>query len=215
MYGTIGMVVKRVCIAVRKRGVMSESSIRLSATSYLVLGLISYRGPSTPYQLKRAVGHSVGYFWPFPHTQLYEEPERLARVGLLAEEREESGRRRRMYSITAAGKHALQSWLCEPTTSTVELRDLASLKIFFSEYMSTDDLAAMAREQVRLYERNLVEYAEIEARYADRPELGRRMASLDLGIRIAQVTRDFWREIAANPPCCEHESLLANGRAER
>jgi DNA-binding PadR family transcriptional regulator len=194
---------------------MSVSSIRLSATSYLVLGLIAYRGPSTPYQLKRAVSRSVGYFWPFPHTQLYEEPDRLTRAGLLAEEREESGRRRRTYSITAAGKQALQAWLCEPTTSTVGLRDLASLKIFFSEFMSTEDLAAMAREQVRLYEENLVEYAAIEARYANRPELGRRMASLDLGIRIARVTRDFWQEIAANPPCCARETTLPNGKEER
>jgi PadR family transcriptional regulator AphA len=194
---------------------MSVSSIRLSTTSYLVLGLIAYRGPSTPYQLKRAVSRSVGYFWPFPHTQLYEEPDRLTRAGLLAEEREESGRRRRTYSITATGKQALQAWLCEPTTSTVGLRDLASLKIFFSEFMSTEDLAAMAREQVRLYEENLVEYAAIEARYANRPELGRRMASLDLGIRIARVTRDFWQEIAANPPCCAQETTLPSGKEER
>jgi len=49
------------------------------------------RGPSTPYDLKRFVQLSVGNFWPFPHTQLYAEPARLAEAGLL----EETGRRRR------------------------------------------------------------------------------------------------------------------------
>ena len=193
---------------------MSGPSIRLGPVSYLVLGLISYRGPSTPYQLKRAVGRSVGYFWPFPHTQLYEEPVRLARAGLLAEEREESGRRRRTYAITAAGKEALEAWLREPTAGVMELRDLASLKIFFSEFMSTEDLVAMAREQVTLYDTSLAEYAAIESRYANRPELGRRMASLELGIRVARVTRDFWQEVAADPPCCVNEAMFANGRGE-
>ena len=97
---------------------------------------------------------------------------------------------------------------------TVAMSSIA-LKIFFSEFMSTDDLVAMARDQVRLYEERLVEYAAIEERYVDRPELGRRMASLDLGIRIARTTQEFWREIAANPPCCAHETVLPNGKAEQ
>jgi DNA-binding PadR family transcriptional regulator len=184
---------------------MSEASIRLSPTSYLILGLISYRGPSTPYQLKRAVSRSVGYFWPFPHTQLYEEPDRLARAGLLVEEREEGGRRRRVYAITQAGRAALAAWLREPTTEVLEVRDLAELKLFFSEFMSTDDLVAMAREQVRRYDQRLAEYAAIVARYAERPELGRRMASLDLGIRVTRAVHAYWQEIAANPPCCGHD----------
>jgi PadR family transcriptional regulator AphA len=194
---------------------MSEPSIRLSPTSYLILGLISYRGPSTPYQLKRAVGRSVGHFWPFPHTQLYQEPDRLARAGLLVEEREEDGRRRRTYAITEAGREALAGWLREPGADVMQFRDLAVLKMFFSEFMSTDDLVAMAREQVRLYEQRLAEYAAISARYADRPELGRRMASLDLGIRLTRVTHAFWQEIAADPPCCARESAPSAGRAER
>src|SRR5262249_43107295 len=131
------------------RRAMSDTSIRLSPTSYLTLGLISYRGPSTPYQLKRAVSRSVGYFWPFPHTQLYEEPDRLARAGLLVEQREEVGRRRRIYAITQVGREALAAWLREPTTDVMQLRDLAVLKLFFSEFMSSDDLVAMAHEQIR------------------------------------------------------------------
>jgi PadR family transcriptional regulator AphA len=194
---------------------MREPSIRLSPTSYLILGLISYRGPSTPYQLKRAVGRSVGHFWPFPHTQLYQEPDRLARAGLLVEEREENGRRRRTYAITEVGREALAAWLREPGTDVMQFRDLAALKMFLSESMSTDDLVAMAREQVRLYEQRLAEYAAIGARYADRPELGRRMAPLDLGIRLTRAALDFWRDIAADPPCCARESAPSARRAER
>lgn len=194
---------------------MSDAPIRLSPTSYLILGLISYRGPSTPYQLKQAVNRSIGYFWPFPHTQLYEEPDRLARAGLLTEEREENGRRRRTYAITDAGRAALTAWLRQPTTDVTQLRDLATLKLFFSEFMSTAELIALAEEQVRLYEARLAEYAAIEARYADRPDLGRRMAPLDFGFRLARAAQAFWRDIAADPPCCDRDEVPVEELATR
>jgi PadR family transcriptional regulator, regulatory protein AphA len=62
-----------------------SSAIRLGPVSYLVLGIIAMRGPTTPYDLKRFVQLSIGHFWPFPHTQLYAEPARLAEAGLLEE----------------------------------------------------------------------------------------------------------------------------------
>ena len=80
---------------------MSRST--LTPVSYLVLGWID-RGPATPYELKRMSAHSVGYFWEFPHSQLYAEPTRLTKLGLLEEKQELTGRRRRVYSITDEGK---------------------------------------------------------------------------------------------------------------
>ena len=79
------------------------SSIRLTPTSYIVLGLIERGGESTPYQLKRLVAAGLGNFWSLQHAQLYSEPERLAKAGLLDEDVETTGRRRKTYRITAAG----------------------------------------------------------------------------------------------------------------
>ena len=84
-----------------------STEVRLGPVSYLVLGIIAMLGPSTPYDLKRFVQRSVANFWPFPHTQLYAEPKRLAEAGLLEETREESGRRRRHYAITETGRQRL------------------------------------------------------------------------------------------------------------
>src|SRR6201999_4095958 len=55
-----------------------SSEIRLTPTSYIVLGLIDAAGEATPYDLKQTVGLSLGNFWSLPHAQLYAEPERLA-----------------------------------------------------------------------------------------------------------------------------------------
>ena len=78
----------------------------------------------TSYDLKQMVASSVGYFWPFPHSQLYAEPARLASAGLLDETVEDHGRRRRLYRITQAGRVALASWIGEPAGDGTEVRDL-------------------------------------------------------------------------------------------
>ncbi len=79
---------------------MSRVDISLNPVSYVVLGFAARESPVTSYDLKQMVASSVGYFWPFPHSQLYAEPARLASAGLLDEEVEDHGRRRRLYRIT-------------------------------------------------------------------------------------------------------------------
>jgi PadR family transcriptional regulator, regulatory protein AphA len=177
-----------------------STALRASPVSYLVLGIIALRGPSTPYKLKRFVQLSVGHFWPFPHTQLYAEPARLAEAGLLEETREESGRRRRHYSLTDEGRAVLDEWLAEPETSPIQVRYTGLLKLFFSELTGDEEVHALAAEQVEAQRRQLAEYEGIRARYADRPEYARRMLSLDLGTRIAHATLEFWEDLAAEAP---------------
>lgn len=176
----------------------SKSEIRLSPVSYVVLGLIGLRGPSTVYELKVAAGRSTSYFWPFAHSQLYGEPQRLADAGMLSETQETEGRRRRIYAMTNLGTETLAAWLRSPPGEVFEMRDLAVLQLFFSEYMSDDDLAALARSQVALFEERLAVYRAILDLNAGRP--ARRMAPLDLGRRMAQACLEFWAEIAEVPP---------------
>ena len=112
--------------------IVTMSSPNLTPVSYLILGLVA-RGASTPYALKQYVAKSVGFFWPFPHSQFYSEPARLLEHGLLEETREASGRRRRQFTITAAGQAALEAWLREPTSEQPQIRDTGLLKLFFGE----------------------------------------------------------------------------------
>jgi PadR family transcriptional regulator, regulatory protein AphA len=172
-----------------------SSDIRLGPVSYLVLGIAAVRGPSTPYDLKRFVQLSVGHFWPFPHTQLYAEPARLAEAGLLEETREDGGRRRRHYSITEAGRERLDEWLAAPVTSPTEIRDLGLLKLFFSELSGTDEVLALAHEQAAAHRAKLGIYDELLERFANRPDLANRLLSLELGIRLANAAFGFWEDV--------------------
>ena len=106
--------------------------VRLTPTSYIVLGLLEFAGESTPYALKQLVSASVGNFWTLHHAQLYTEPERLAKGGYVSEKRERGGRRRRLYEITDRGRAALDEWRREPTAASLgELREPSLLKLFF------------------------------------------------------------------------------------
>ena len=175
-----------------------STELRLGPTSYLVLGIVALRGPSTPYDLKRFVQLSVGNFWLFPHTQLYTEPARLAAAGLLEEAREETGRRRRHYTITTAGRQRLSDWLSEPVSSPTEYRDLGLLKFFFAELAQPGDVIALAHEQAAAQRTQQAGYEAIVARYGnrpDRPELASRVRSAELGIRLARTAAEFWEEI--------------------
>ena len=174
-----------------------STELRVGPVSYVVLGIIALRGPSTPYELKRFVQLSVGHFWPFPHTQLYAEPARLAEAGLLEETREETGRRRRHYSITDEGRAMLIEWLGEPATTPMEYRDLGLLKLFFSELTGPGEVEALAVEQAEAQRRQLAEYEGILDRFSDRPEFATRLLSLKLGTSMARAAAEFWEELAS------------------
>jgi PadR family transcriptional regulator, regulatory protein AphA len=165
---------------------MSRST--LTDTSYAVLGLIDQLGPSTPYRLKGVASVSVFHFWTMPHTQIYSECRRLAESGLLDEQREETGRRRRTYRLTRKGREALAGWRADPNTDFYELRDPGLLKLFAGA-----DPQALADTQVAAHERRLHSYEVIRGSMPDMPE-GMRLA-LEAGIGHAREYVRFWSDV--------------------
>jgi PadR family transcriptional regulator, regulatory protein AphA len=166
------------------------STVRLSPISYVVLGLVDVLGEATPYDLKRAAAAGVGHFWSLPHTQLYSEPARLMEAGLLDERREESGRRRRTYSLTHAGRAELERWRETPTSDLYEIRDAGLLQLFLGS-----DRAKLAEIQLAAHRENLRHLEEMEAasRAADVSE-GSRLA-LEAGIGHAREYVRFWERV--------------------
>jgi PadR family transcriptional regulator AphA len=108
----------------------SDDPARLTGTSFAVLTLIELLGPSTPYDLKQALEKSIANFWMVPHTTFYAEPTRLAQGGFLSEQQEAGGRRRKLYSLTDAGRGALEGWRSSAELTPPQLREEGVLKIF-------------------------------------------------------------------------------------
>jgi PadR family transcriptional regulator AphA len=180
------------------------SSARLSATSYLVLGLLGREGPSTPYELERHVGATLGNFWSFPHTLLYSEPARLADLGLVTETRDRDGRRRRVFTITEAGRHALAAWLDRPHAEPTQLRDLGLLQLFFADLAPAAARLRLAEQQLAIHRAKLLAYEE-DARLERRPAVsGRgqrtvehwRGVTLPMGLLYERAAVEFWEDVA-------------------
>lgn len=161
----------------------------LTPTSYIVLGLLD-GDPGTPYELKGRVAAALGNFWSIQHAQLYTETARLAEEGLLAEKRESGGRRRKTYSLTEAGKKALDAWREVPTYDLEEVRDPGLLKIFLGA-----DPAMIAAGRAPAHEARLREWEALKEnmRNYDVPE-GMRLA-LEAGLAHERAIVKFWASI--------------------
>jgi PadR family transcriptional regulator AphA len=168
------------------------TDIRLTPTSYIVLGLLMQADEATPYDLKAMVAGGVGNLWSLQHTQLYAEPERLAEAGYLTETREDGGRRRKLYSITPAGRDAFGVWLSAEFASELpELRDISLLKVFFGA-----DPRPIAVGQLRAHREKLREYEELEQALSGTQVAGP-LTKLRAGIGHEREWIRYWADLAA------------------
>jgi len=163
------------------------SSVRLTTTSYVVLGLVEMCQPATPYEIKRAAEATTSNFWTVAHTQLYGECSRLAREGLLDERQEQTGRRRKLYRLTAPGRAALDAWRAEPTSEGFELRDPGAVKLFFGAAPRP-----LAKAQLAIHQRQLDRYRHTAK--ADMTD-GARLA-LECGIGHEREYVRYWTKLA-------------------
>jgi len=175
------------------------ASTKLMPISYTLLGLLEMRGPSTPYELKRSIEEGVGYFWTFSHQQFYAEPTRLAAAGLMKEKREETGRRRRTFSITAEGRRALRDWLAEPSSQRREIRDPGMLKLFFAELARPDDVEDLRRSQEAIHRTMIADLENLQKRYGSREDLGYRPDTIQYGLAVGRSLVNFWKKLDVRP----------------
>ena len=98
----------------------------LTTTSYAILGLLDLRD-WTAYELTQQARRSLAYVWPISESQLYAEPKRLEREGLITIRQRSAGpeRTRQLLKITPKGRKALRAWLAtEPTAPRVQMEIL-------------------------------------------------------------------------------------------
>lgn len=172
----------------------------LTDQGYAVLVMVALRGPSTAYDVERALDRLAAEYWSSPHTQVYRECERLAADGLLSERRESSGRRRRIYSLTPKGRREVTAWAREPTQRSMEIRDVAHLKLLAAECSTTDDVRALARTQAEVYRRRIRDLERTRDELTGRTELRLRTLSIPMGLAVYRAALAYWEELARTPP---------------
>jgi PadR family transcriptional regulator, regulatory protein AphA len=117
---------------------------QLTTTSYAILCLLAIR-PWSTYELAKQMRRSLHHIWPRAESNVYAEPKRLVAAGLARAESQRVGERpRTLYTITAAGRRALERWLgTESASSRHESETL--VKVLFGNYGTKEELLANLR----------------------------------------------------------------------
>jgi DNA-binding PadR family transcriptional regulator len=170
--------------------VEKQAAIKLSPTSYLVLGMVRL-GVSSGYAIKKLADRSTQNFWPTSLALIYPELARLERGGMLVRRSDpQGGRARSAYTITERGEAALGAWLRAEREIAVQMRDEAMLKLFLADALAepSDQLELIRR----LRERNG------EKKTALRDEIVPQAEAFEsAGIRYLAVTARFSADLLA------------------
>lgn len=118
---------------------MAPVERELTITSYAILGMLAIQ-PWSTYALTQQMLRSLRHIWPRAESNVYAEPKRLVAAGLAEATVEHTGKRERtVYTITPAGRDALQQWLGRASGAS-RFESEALLKVLFASEGSREDL---------------------------------------------------------------------------
>ena len=169
---------------------------RLSATTNVVLGLVSIR-PMTGYELAAYAEQSIGNFFPLTRSHIYSELDRLGRLGLLeaTEITQEKAPTKRVYEITPEGSDELRRWLEDAVMKEERSRSLFLVRIFFGDRTSPEHLATLLDEFESAARARRDRLAAIADMLADRPASVFRRSTAMFGLRQEQANLDWVAEV--------------------
>jgi DNA-binding PadR family transcriptional regulator len=121
---------------------------KLTTRAYAILGLLAIRDWTT-YELARQMERGVGDIWAAARSMVYQEPKRLAALGLARARTETIGRRTRTrYSITPAGRAVLCGWLASPGAPPA-LQFEGLLKVLLADTGQQESVHASLTEAIK------------------------------------------------------------------
>lgn len=138
-----------------------DDSPRLPATSYALLGLLTFGDELTGYELKQRADMTLRFYWTAPAmSQVYTEVARLLRLELVATTVE--GRTTR-YRITDAGQQALREWMDTTPAGFPVLKHPVALRLLMGHVTEVSELRTMLEEYVVELAANRADLAEVRA----------------------------------------------------
>jgi DNA-binding PadR family transcriptional regulator len=141
----------------------------LNPTASVILGMLSF-SPKSGYEIKSFVDRTTRFFWAASYGQIYPELRRLADAGLIeGSDEPQGGRRRTVYSLTDAGREALEAWLMTPP-ELFEMRHEGMLKLFFAGSLPPREQVARLHDMRRVHAEKLAALRAIEPAAAQKPE---------------------------------------------
>lgn len=157
----------------------------LPATSWAVLGMLSFGEELTGNDLKKWADWSIGFFYWSPSvSQVYAELKKLEDQSLVVSRKvsDEGVRGRRVYGITDTGLEALRSWSRSADVEIPVLKHGVMLRLYMGHLQTPEELKHVVRDHIA----NLREAADRAALHAEHSEAEPGWAFSQMSLRWAQ-----------------------------
>jgi len=138
----------------------------LPASSYVVMGLLSFRPNMTGYELRLMALDSIRFFWSAPAmSQIYRELDRLETAGHVIAVDESAGgeRARTAYRLTEAGRSELARWVEDAPFEEPTIRHPAALRLFLGHVADRDRVIEVLEQHRAWVTELLADLAEVDA----------------------------------------------------
>lgn len=174
---------------------------------HALLALVS-GGPLTGYDAVKHFHSSVGHLWHAPDSQIYPELRRMQAEGLLEATEVPWGTKtatKTQYSLTQAGRTALQAWQNNPLTYALE-RDQAHLLAAYFEWGSRESATQRLQEHIDFF-------TSVQHSAQSQAQAIRDRTSSTLQRRFSNTDQQDWDRIAAFK-LFAYEGKIASAQAE-
>jgi DNA-binding PadR family transcriptional regulator len=140
------------------QGLMDDVEVsELPTTSYVILGLLTFREMSG-YDLKQLADKGIRHFyWSPAKSQIYAELRRLEEHGYVTMREVPQTQRpdKRLYKITPEGMEAMQKWLANTAIEADSFKSSLLLKLFLGNLVSLATLSVLVEERQKYVARDL------------------------------------------------------------
>lgn len=140
---------------------------QLAATSWALLGLLSYETELSGYDIRKWIDWSMRFYYGSPaYSQIYSELKKLEKLGYLTSRVDGTGtRNRRLYKITESGLAAVTRWARESPAEPPSLKHPAVLRVTLGHLSNPELLKKMLHEHLA-YVEGMQRDAAKEAKWA-------------------------------------------------
>lgn len=171
---------------------------KLNATRYALLGMLSLK-PGSGYDIKKRMSVSTNHFWSESDGAIYPILKKLLDEDMVTCEVEnlESGKPKKIYTLTVDGQAELQDWLSKAPQTTPG-RDELLLKLFFGANVDKKHMLEHVDQRHQQAERELEVYRDIENYLTSQPNKVKtiyQLVTLKAGIHHTQATIAWCQEV--------------------
>jgi DNA-binding PadR family transcriptional regulator len=164
---------------------MADVSQDLPATSYALLGLLSFREELTGYEVKQWADSTLRFYWVAPAmSQIYTELARLASLGLVEARDVPDGRRTtRRFRISPAGVERLRAWLVESPVEFPVLKHPVALRLLLGHLTGAEPMRQMLERYADALRERRAELAAVRQAIGDDETLSYPALVAEWGLR--------------------------------